>query len=64
MPFLTTLEDARTKYHHVILLQRRLRRGDLLQGIGTVYIVRRVEYVATRGRDFSVVGHSSSQTLI
>jgi len=53
MPYLTTLENSKGEFH-TILLQRKLDKGILLDGIITTYIVRAVEFVETVGRDFSL----------
>lgn len=55
MPFLTKLEDTNGDVH-LVLLQRKLKRGTRLDtdGLGPNYIVRATKYVATRGKDYSV----------
>lgn len=58
MPFLTKLEDTNGDAH-LVLLQRKLKKGTVLDtsGLGPNYVVRATKWIATRGKDYSVDAH-------
>ena len=55
MPYLTELKEVGTERTHLILFQRKLTLGTVLDGVGDVkFTVERRMFVATVGKDFSV----------
>ena len=54
MPYLTKLEDTNGDVY-LVLFQRELQPGTILDGIYTNFKVKATKFVDARGKDFAMV---------